>query len=42
MSNSIKKLTSSINKLNAYIKKKKKKKKSKDVLCENDEYDGTW
>ena len=41
MSNSIKKLISSITRLNADIKKKKKKKNSKEVLCENDEYDET-
>ena len=42
MSNCIKKLTSSITTLNADIKKKKKKKRnSKEVLCENDKYDGT-
>ena len=41
MSNCIKKLTSSITTLNADIKKKKKKRNSKEVLCENDKYDGT-
>ena len=40
MSNCIKKLTSSITTLNADIKKKKKRN-SKEVLCENDKYDGT-
>ena len=40
MSNTIKKLISSINTFNADIKKKKKKN-SKEVLCENDEYDET-
>ena len=39
MSNCIKKLTSSITTLNADIKKKKRN--SKEVLCENDKYDGT-